>query len=306
MYARGNVSILVMFIMIATSLMGLLAMHFVQQMMEYSGVVHDYYKTYYLTKAGIEIGLTESNIRGIWFSTQISSWFFAKNMICGDRCKVDTQVMGSTPIARELFRNELTECNLSNAFHFKKWDNLMLPLFSEQIFQTQKKNLEQLDSSKGAENWSKYLALSKDTIEKIEIQKISDNNNFKANMGILAIKKNNDWTLGEFNTDITYFQKISFWEDSIKEFLKRFSEIYTDSTIFTQNFFYLLIGNASDSEVVFCVSTPKNQFSSNAKKLPTQRFWIESIAKFDDTKMSMEALYKQAIPSFFANAGGLE
>jgi hypothetical protein len=47
----GNVSILVIFVLLASSLLGILSMNFVKQMMEQSAVVTAYYKSYYLAKA---------------------------------------------------------------------------------------------------------------------------------------------------------------------------------------------------------------------------------------------------------------
>ena len=69
----GNISILVIFILLASSLLGILSMNFVQQMMKQSAVIHSYYKAYYLSKAGIELGLTQIKHRGIGFNYTITT-----------------------------------------------------------------------------------------------------------------------------------------------------------------------------------------------------------------------------------------
>ena len=51
MKKSGNISILVIFVLLASSLLGILSMNFVQQMMQQSTIVNSYYKTYYLSKA---------------------------------------------------------------------------------------------------------------------------------------------------------------------------------------------------------------------------------------------------------------
>lgn len=47
----GNISILVIFVLLASSLLGILSMNYVQQMMKQSSAVQSYYKSYYLAKA---------------------------------------------------------------------------------------------------------------------------------------------------------------------------------------------------------------------------------------------------------------
>ncbi|MEI7919292.1 MAG: hypothetical protein WCH65_03680 [bacterium] len=42
---------MVIFVLLASSLLGILSMSFVQQMMQQSTVVNSYYKAYYLSKA---------------------------------------------------------------------------------------------------------------------------------------------------------------------------------------------------------------------------------------------------------------
>jgi len=69
----GNISILVIFVLLASSLLGILSMNFVQQMMKQSAVVHNYYKAYYLSKAGLEISLAQVASRDIGFEYIISN-----------------------------------------------------------------------------------------------------------------------------------------------------------------------------------------------------------------------------------------
>ncbi len=317
MQAKGNVSILVMFIMIATSLMGLLAMHFVNQMMEYSWVVHDYYKTYYLSKAGVEIGLTEANVRGLGFSTTIGSWFFADNFLCSEkgRCSVDAKVKGKSSIVREKFWNEQEACTEKNAFHLIPWDNLIVPLFYEVSLHAQRKNIETPDAMKRGNDSnqydSEYAQLTNMTTNPPQLQIRNNPIPSSINLGVVALKKiwDNKKKVGEYNADIIYFKKLTSTEintpDSIKKFLVWLKNEYSD--VFTNNFLYLLIGNANKDTLQFCITVPENSFSENKEnkqQLPTQKFRITSKAKFDDTTLSLEAKYKQAIPSFFMNIWG--
>jgi hypothetical protein len=69
----GNISILVIFVLLASSLLGILSMNFVQQMMKQSATVHNYYKAYYLAKAGLELSLAQVTSRGVGFEYTISN-----------------------------------------------------------------------------------------------------------------------------------------------------------------------------------------------------------------------------------------
>lgn len=48
---QGNISILVLFVLIAASLMGVLTMNFVNQMIYDANTVLSYYKSYYISNA---------------------------------------------------------------------------------------------------------------------------------------------------------------------------------------------------------------------------------------------------------------
>ncbi len=332
--AKGNVSILVMFIMIATSLMGLLAMHFVNQMMEYSSVVHNYYKTYYLTKAGLELGMTEANIRGLGFSTTINNDnFFKDNFLCWEkwRCEADAEVKGESSVVREKFWDTDPTCTKENAFHLKQWENLIVPLFYEKALSSQKENLETPDSAKKEnakkKNSSDYEALKNLATKSPQFQFPRNKTPKSINLGVVALYKNGD-KIGSrdknnnflyYDSDVIFVKKIKNpnW-DTIKNFLnwywieKWLIQSYWNEVL-TNRFLYLLIGNGTvekdpetekitdHSEIIqLCIKAPKSSGRKD-KSLPTQKFRITSKATYDDTTVSMQAKYKQALPSFFMN-----
>jgi hypothetical protein len=84
---KGNISILVIFVLLASSLLGVLAMNFVQSMQKQSATVYNSYQSYYLAKAGIELGLSELGHRGIGFEQIFSDEvFLSGNFLCAGRC----------------------------------------------------------------------------------------------------------------------------------------------------------------------------------------------------------------------------
>ena len=89
MHKKGNISILVIFVLLASSLLGVLAINFVQSMMKQSATVYNYYQSYYLAKAGVELGLAELGHRGVGFEQIFSDpLFMSGNFLCAGRCSM--------------------------------------------------------------------------------------------------------------------------------------------------------------------------------------------------------------------------
>jgi len=55
----------VIFVLLASSLIGILTMNFVKQMVSYTNDMNSYNKSYYYAKAGLELALVEINNAGI-------------------------------------------------------------------------------------------------------------------------------------------------------------------------------------------------------------------------------------------------
>lgn len=328
-YRRGNVSILVMFIMIASALIGLLAMHFVQQMLKYSWVIHDYYKSYYLANAGVEMWITESTLRGIGFSTNVASGssFFKNNFLCDDEnenvCDLQMKVVGKTAMLGEkIWIEKIEDCTKKNAFHLKQWENIILPLFTEQAFSTQKENIENLDSMKNKDktpekrgenlsNTTTYTSFSERNIEGIKLE-IKEWSSKKANFWFVAMEKEGkDWNqkLGKLNSKVVYFKQLSInklssdlaplinWQQGVFSW---FVEVNWKN-VFQENFLYFMIGNPNNTELAFCIQSPTSTFSDGQTLLPTQKFQISSLGTYHNDTIGLEAQYRQAIPSFFMN-----
>lgn len=318
-YRRGNVSILVMFIMIASALIGLLAMHFVQQMLKYSWVIHDYYKSYYLANAGVEMWITESTLRGIGFSTNVASGssFFKNNFLCDDEnenvCDLQMKVVGKTAMLGEkIWIEKIEDCTKENAFHLKQWENIILPLFTEQAFSTQKDNIEQLDSMKNKgktpenrgenlSNTTTYTSFLEQDIKDIKLTVLTSSSAKKANFWFVAMEKEGDssnYKLWAYNSEIVYFKQLDFGTENISTIIDSFTEMYPN--VFQKNFLYFMIGNPSKEDLAFCIQSSK-KINDQTLLLPTQKFQISSLGTYHNDTIGLEAQYRQAIPSFFMN-----
>jgi hypothetical protein len=72
-FRKANISLLVIFVLLASSLIALLTMHQIQNLMSYGATTSNYFRAYYLAKAGLELALTEANIREAGFEMEVLS-----------------------------------------------------------------------------------------------------------------------------------------------------------------------------------------------------------------------------------------
>jgi hypothetical protein len=56
---KGNVSLLVIFVLLASSVISLLSINQIQRLLTYGNMTFNYFRAFYLAKAGTELGLTE-------------------------------------------------------------------------------------------------------------------------------------------------------------------------------------------------------------------------------------------------------
>ncbi|MEI7562882.1 MAG: hypothetical protein WCJ39_04170 [bacterium] len=62
-----------MFVLLASSLLGVLTVTFVQHMIKQTDALYTYYQSYYLAKAGLEFSLAELPFRGIGFEYSVQT-----------------------------------------------------------------------------------------------------------------------------------------------------------------------------------------------------------------------------------------
>jgi len=73
-------------------------MHFVRQLLYYNGILTNYYKSYYLARAGLETSLTQIKNRGVGFAYEIKpkDAIITENFLCGKDCSVHTKIIGKS------------------------------------------------------------------------------------------------------------------------------------------------------------------------------------------------------------------
>ena len=71
---KGNISLLVILILLASSVISLLSINQIQHLMTYGNMTFNYFRAFYLAKAWTELALTEVYYREAWFEHKINSW----------------------------------------------------------------------------------------------------------------------------------------------------------------------------------------------------------------------------------------
>lgn len=295
MQKRWNISILVIFVLLASSLLGILSMNFVQQMMQQSAVVNSYYKTYYLSKAWIELGLAQIKHRGIGFDYMVNTGdqIVLDNFLCGPNCSLSANISGTASLLSKKFWQG---SGCSSPYILSGGGSIVLPLFRDatpwiigELFET----------------GIVYENLANLFHEDDKISFISDFG-WDVTFGIMILSGE------DLSQNGIFFKKwslkwLSTFRDDFEAYLATIDATmyYSESRLkdtywlpwLIQNWFkiYLMISNASETPESFCISAGQNV-------LPTDTFFIQSQASYGNQKVALDASYAQPIPGFLFNA----
>lgn len=276
---KWNISILVIFVLLASSLLGVLSMNFIQSMMKQSATTYNYYQSYYLAKAGVELGLTELGHRGVGFEqTFADSGFVQKNFLCGKRCDLTFALSWTSSYLSQQFRTDTT-CKFP--FVLSGGGSLIIPVF---------KDIFSWSLSDGFSQKISYQNLYKE-LRKANIIPSADS---PVTFGMVVLS----WE--ELASDGIFFQSGSLdgWLQSfLTAFDTQFREPQGISSLDRRDIspyrFFFMISNPSDKDISFCVNVPW--------ALPTQQYYLQSQWTYDSQKLWLEAIYKQPIPDFLLN-----
>ncbi len=283
-----NISILVIFVLLASSLIGILTMNFVKQMVSYTNDMHSYYKSYYHAKAGLELSLVEINNAGIWFSNQIWSGddIFVDNFSCST-CDFDVEIQGKTQYLSDKFWLG-TWCGDENAFVLIKWESMALPLFVQEDINN---NLEVFDDS------DEYNIDLLKYVDELEFNSNQDYDG-KFNLWLIVLLDN------VVQRDLLFIKSYDWDKQMIRNYFKDYFAYYWDDIFKNKEYLaYLLMTNVDNNESSFCISIDdiNEWWLSKMIYIPTMKFFVSSISSFLDKTVWLNAIYSQPIPWFLLN-----
>ena len=271
---KWNILILVILVMLTVAMMWLLTMSFLKQMFTYTINLDGYYKSYYLSKAWIELALTEIDNSDIWFSNEIK-WddnIFSQNLCKWWGCSVDLTVLGRAKELNQYFW-ESTGCTAETAFTLAGGESFALPLFLQDTWSS--------NAQLVLWEWKDDISyISIDDLKNVRL-KFLDNNEGKREIVLSLVFP----TLA-MQLDYLYIATWVLDETAIKTFVENAGLHNYD----LGSKIYLMISNSTIHPISFC-------FSSRVD-LPATKFYVVSLWNYQWKYVGMQAIYAQPIPSF--------
>ena len=255
---KGNISLLVILILLASSVIGLLSINQIQRLITYWNQTFNYFRAFYLAKAWTELGLTEVYYREAGFNHSINSWdaivsWNLNEVYSGFNPYFEIAISGRFATLTNDIKNQ--SCDSWNKITLWTGEWIMLSLF----FDTTSWFDNILSDSWNHENMSWFDKLS-----------LSGNIASELTFAFFTYWTNSD---GEYMDNVV----VSTWTD-LSDFLSK-------NSIGNGKKWYLTIKNSGSSEVSFCVYN-KWDLIPSSDSLITVRWnygdmevWIQSVVK---------------------------
>lgn len=278
---KWNVSIMVILILLACSLMGILTVVFLKSLITYTDDTYSYHKSYYIAKAWLELALTEIDNSAMWFSHDIYSGdvINSGNFECV-WCHFTSHILWrSKLISNDFWEN--TECTQSGALILQPWQSMTIPMFYDNA-----SSFEKIFSNED------YIKLLWDNREHLGLQKISGD-------GILNIWVIfQTWSLtGDISWEYLYMTGMEINGNLFFNYFNKFLSMYGDNLRSNENYYpYIIISNNSENSTIkFCIKDNDNNL------WPTTKYFISSLWEYMWKTVWLQAIYAQPTPSFFIN-----
>lgn len=285
---KWNISILVIFVLLASSLIGILTMNFVKQMVSYTNDTYSYYKSYYYSKAWLELSLVEIENSGIGFSNDINNEdnIFVDNFVCSS-CDFDVKIEGKTKYLSDKFWLS-TGCNNKNAFVLSGWESIAIPLFVQN------------DIKLNNDVFSSWISYDGQLLKYAKYLNFNNNKDFdwEFNLWLVVLLD------GVVERDLLFIKSFDWSEDMIKKYFQDYYNYYWENVLSNSSYLaYLIITNIDDDLASFCLSIDDVNIAWLKKNIyiSTTNFFVSSIAGFLDKTVGLSAVYSQPIPWFLLN-----
>ena len=283
---KGNVSLLVIFILLASSVIALLSINQIQHLLTYWNMTFNYFRAFYLAKAWTELWLTEVYYREAWFNQKIGSWhaIVSWNLVWAYSWFNPYFTMNITWEFKYL-TNDIrytTECSGENKITLGTWEWIMLSLF----WDTTDDIKEILSNNNGNDINKNIRELLNDLISEIEMKDVKWEWQWT----------NNYFTFWLFDYDEHWDMKniyVETWSDTK---LKAFLNNIKNDDIKNSRRRYLTIKNSwTESETVsFCIFM-------DDKFIPYSDSLITVRGNYGDMEVWLQSVVKKTTPSWSLN-----
>lgn len=281
-----NISILVIFVLLASSLIWVLTMWFLKQIVSYTNDLYQYNKAYYFSKAWLELSLSQVDLAKVWYSNSFSgqSLVFKDNFICNS-CWFDVGILGKSKYLSEKFWLT-TGCDDSNSFVLSGWESLVLPMFF------QKKSPSLFSFFQWEFSYNNNLLKYINNLKFVKNQPY----NWKVNLWFVVL----DWN--DVNRDYFYVKSYDTTKDVFYRYFQDFYDFYPDFD-YKDYLSYVIISNSEIENLSFCLSFESSFEAGLAQDvyLSASDFFVSSLWNFMWKTVWLQAVVSQPIPDFLTN-----
>lgn len=275
---KGNISLLVILILLASSVISLLSINQIQRLITYGNMTFNYFRAFYIAKAGTELWLTEVYNRWDGFNHEIlsGSAIVTWNLLSGYEWFEPNFHMNITwsflYLTEDIRKSD--ECSSWNKIKLGSWEWIMLSLFSDKL---SNKNIYQIlwDGT-----W--IIKLSNDSIERLELE-------------------GNEWKWGSINYFTFWlFDYNDAWEMNnivVSTGTDLWAFLSTNIEYMAWDHRYLTIKNpwTGDEVAEFCITMDNNELIPYSDSLITV-FW-----HYGDMEVGLQSIVKKWVPDWTLN-----
>ena len=134
---KGNISLLVILILLASSVISLLSINQIQRLITYWNQTFYYFRAFYLAKAWTELGLTEVYHSEAWFEHTVNSWsiIVSENLVwiySGFNPYFNMNISWNfLNLTKDIRYTTNNDCKDDNKIILGSWEWIMLSLFRD-------------------------------------------------------------------------------------------------------------------------------------------------------------------------------
>lgn len=301
---KGNISLIMLFVLAIAALMGLMSSHFLQSMIRETSAMRNNYQAYYLAKAGIELWTLAINSYDYGFTDTLSGWsdVFQKNILCTKGpCTIDLSI--HSVVTGWLIGKDanitIEDCTSEHAIVLSSWSSLILPLFID----TRTLHNNNLDDAYFKNIITNYKMNIKTTANNTDWWLIGlglvlwsgSRWIYDAQVATGMQKLYITWNSTDITvSDLIEWNKNIFNEDGWNEY-KTLARLF-DTEEFSENqnlFNYLAITNIDNEPLWFCLD-----FGTDNTQYPLDTSIISSTASYRDTSLSLQGIIKKELADY--------
>ena len=281
---KWNVSIMIILILLACSLMGVLTVVFLKSLITYTDDTYSYHKSYYIAKAWLELALTEIDNSAMWFSQYIESGNVINNNFECVWCHFTSHIQWrSRIISNDFWENPI--CTDENALILQQWQSLIIPMFYDN-----NTNFFRILSGGDYDITPLWEDLSKYNL-RLSCKNGCDNK--MLNVWVIFQQWGLEW---DISWEYLYMTGIQIGASNFfYKYFDAFDHFQDYSQVWYKGYYpYIVISNSEMSDAKFCIEHDNEQW-------PTTKYFISSLWEYMWKSVWLQAIYAQPVPSFFIN-----